>query len=185
LLCALCAGCIFSPKKDDGGGGVVVPPPVYPKRDSPKNAILYLTLAWENRDSVRIDSVYADDYAGTSSDLTDPNDIPLNFAKSDEVRLVGNMAQSQSIVSVDMDFGIQGGWIEGNYASDPPDWRYVQIPSFTIYVNDSAEGEWRATYPAPKIIWRLEFTLRPDPDLSTPSEPVWQVVRWVEDRAKL
>ena len=185
LLCALCAGCIFSPKKDDSGGGVVEPPPDYPKRDTPKNAILYLTLAWENRDSVRIDSVYADNYVGTSSDLTDPNDVPLTFAKSDEVRLVSNMAKSQSIVKVDMDFGLQAGWSEGNYVSDPPDWYYVLIPSFTIYVNDSVEGEKQATSPAPKTIWRFEFTVRPDPDLSSPADTVWQVVRWVEDRAKL
>jgi len=185
LVGALCAGCIFSPKRDDDGGGGPPPPPVYPKRDTPKNAILYLTLAWANRDSVRIDSVYADDYVGESLDLVSPGSVTLNFAKSDEVHSVGAMAVSQSVLKAEMDFGVQVGWVEGNYASDPPDWRYVQIPSFRIYVNDTVKGEYRAESPTAKIIWTFEFTLRPDPVLSTPEEPVWEIVRWTESRANL
>jgi len=178
-MVALGGGCIFSPHKDDDP-----PPPkviVYPKLDSPKNAILFLTIAWSNRDSVMIDSVYADDYAGNSIDLTDPTPETLPFTKSDEKRAVHQMAESQSIVTVSMDFGVQGGWHEDHYASDPPDWRYVQIPAANIYVNDAVLGEYRAQYPEPGKTWIFEFKVKPVPN-GTP-DPVWKIVEWVESRA--
>lgn len=182
LVAVLGSGCIFSPKKDPNRRDPP-PPRVYPQRNTPKNAVLYLAYAWSDRDSVRIDSVYAADYEGNSLDLTDP--IPGNekFFKSDEVHIVGAMAKNRNIVKTEMDFGLQGGWFESSYVSDPPDWRYVQIPSFRIYVNAGADGEFLAKYPGTKAeTWILEFTMRPTYPAWAGGEVVWEIVRWVENR---
>lgn len=179
LMAALGGGCIFSPHKDDDP-----PPPkviVYPKLDSPKNAVLFLTVAWSNRDSVMIDSVYADDYTGNSIDLTDDTPEPLPFTKSDEVRAVQQMAESQSIVAVSMDFGVPFGWQEGHYSGDPADWVYVQIPSANIYLNDSVQGEYRAQYPEVGNTWIFEFKVKPVSNGT--ADPVWKIVEWKEERA--
>ena len=183
LLAALGGGCIFSPHKDDDPP-TPKPPRVYPVRNTPKNAVLYLTYAWEDRDSVRIDSVYADDYVGSSVDLTDPNAENLNFAKSDEVRTVGALALSHTIVTVTMDFGVPFGWEQDHYVSDPPDWVYVRIPTFTIYIQDPAQdgGEYRARSPEAGKTWFFEFTLKPTYPNGPSADPVWQIVRWVESR---
>jgi hypothetical protein len=179
------SGCIFSPDRGNGG-----PPPkpivVYPKRITPKSAVLFLTIAWSARDSAQIDSVYADDYEGTSNDLNDPTAQNLRFVKSDEVRAVGAMALSSNIVTTSMYFGPTETWIEDHYVSDPPEWRYVQIPSFEIYVNAGADGEFRAKHPgAISQTWLLEFTLRPTYPNGPSGEPVWEIVKWVENRANL
>lgn len=181
LLAALGGGCIFSPHKDDDPP-TPKPPRVYPVRNTPKNAVLYLTYAWEDRDSVRIDSVYADDYEGTSIDLVDPANPSFIFHKSDEVRTVGAMALTQNIQTIDVDFALPAGWIEGNYASDPPEWRYVQIPSPNIYIHDIVEGEYRAR-PQGGETWIFEFTLRPTYPNGTAEEAVWEIVKWVESRS--
>lgn len=176
-------GCIFSPEK--GKKPPTKPPVVYPKRDTPKNAVYFLTIAWGARDSAQIDTVYADDYQGTSNDLTDDTAQNLSFVKSDEIRAVGAMALSQNIISATMDFGLQSGWIEDHYVSDPPDWRYVQIPSFTIYVNDPTIGEYSAKSPRNGETWIFEFTLRPTYPNGPSGQAVWEIVKWVESRAKL
>jgi hypothetical protein len=182
-LVGVLGGCIFSP--DKGKDPPIKPPVVYPKRDTPKNAVLFMTVAWGARDSAQIAAVYADDYQGSSNDLSDPSAQNLSFVKSDEVRAVGAMALSQNIVTATMDFGIQGGWFEEHYVSDPPDWRYVQIPSFSIYVKDLVLGEYSAKSPRNGETWIFEFTLRPTYPNGPSGEPVWEIVKWVESRAKL
>lgn len=180
-MAALSGGCIFSPHKDDDPPKPK-PPVVYPPRNTPQNAVLFLTVAWANRDSVQIDSLYADEYTGSSIDLTESNPENLSFVKSDEVRSVGAMALSTSIVTVSMDFGLQQGWLEGSYATDPPEWRWVQIPSANIYINDGVKGEYRAQYPEAGNTWIFEFTLKPTYPNGPSEQPVWQIVRWVETR---
>jgi len=185
LLCLagiLAAGCIFSPEKSKGK--VIPPPPIeFPPRDTPKNAVLYLTRAWSARDSVRIDSVYADEYTGTSNDATDPTAQNLTFVKSDEVRAVGALALSRTLTSaITMDFGLESGWFETQYVSDPPDWRVVQIPSFSITLNDSEKGEFSAKSPRPKETIIFEFALKPTYPNGPSGGQVWEIVRWTETR---
>jgi len=184
LIAFLGAGCIFSPDKKPPGG-IIKPPVVYPKRLTAKSAVKFLTIAWSERDSAQIDSVYADDYLGTSNDLDDPTAQNLSFVKSDEVHAVGAMARNPNIVSTSMDFGLSENWVEDHYVTDPPDWRYVQIQNFEIYVN-AGSVEYRAKYPNPVIsqTWFFEFTLRPTYPNGPTGEPVWEIVRWTENRAK-
>ena len=181
------AGCIFSPKRDPDIKPPDRPPTTFAPRDTPKNAILYLTQAWSARDSVRIDSVYAVEYAGTSSDLLDPNNpVELSFTKSDEVRVVSRMALDQSIQYAKMEFYSQNTWNEEHLLSDPADYRTVTVPFFkieVIYV--AAEDGWAVTSPTSGQTWLFNFTLRPTYPSWAAGKAVWEIVRWEEQRAKL
>ena len=169
--------------KDDVVTKPILPTPiVYPVRSTPENALLYMMMAFENRDSVRTDSVYAEDYVGTSLDLVDPNPETLTFTKSDEVHIVGTLARSSSIVATHV-LSIQSSWFRTNYASNPPGWATIQIPIFAVYVNDVVNGEYQMRIPLSGESWIFEFTLEPTiPDPSSPTDTTWQIVRWVESR---
>lgn len=159
---------------------------LYPIRSTPKNAVLYMAVAFANRDTVRTDSVYADDYEGASTDLTDLSPTTFVFFKSDEIRALGNMARSNSITLVQMDLGSPAGWLQVHNLADPPDWTTIQVPSFHIYVNDTVEGELSVRAPASGQINVFEFTLRPTtPDPTSPTDTTWAIVRWRESRAQL
>jgi len=183
LVGTLASGCIFSPKKDKD-----IPPdkpPIsYTKRNTAKGAVQYLSQAWTNRDSVRIDSVYADDYGGESIDLTDPNAQNLTFVKSDEVRTVGALALAQEITYTNMNLNLPGTWIEFSLASDPPEWRTIQVPNFKIEVLAGVNEGFSVTSPHGGELWLFEFTLRPTYPDGPSAEPVWEIVRWKESRSK-
>lgn len=143
-----------------------------------------MAAAFERRDSVRTDSVYADDYEGTSVDMADPVPATFTFHKSDEVRIVSKMTLSNSITYIRVDFGPQNTWSRVQYASDPPEWVTLQIPHFIIEVNDAVQGEFRASSPSPGVIQIFEFSLRPTFPNGPSGTPVWEVVRWVENRSE-
>ena len=170
--------------KKDGPLKPIPPAPiVYPDRSTPENALLYMTIAFSNRDSVRTDSIYADDYEGTSTDLIDPSQPTFVFAKSDEIKVVAAMAQSSSITYVNVDFKHPNTWASFHYATDPPEWVTIQIPNFIIEVHELTDG-FTARSPASGETWIFEFTLKPTtPDLSSPTDTTWQIVRWVESRS--
>ena len=154
---------------------------VYPIRSTPKNAVLYLVVAFANRDSVATDSVYADDYEGTSTDMTDPGSVTLTFTKGDEVRAVGGLALDQHITFVEMDLKSLDSWNETHYANDPSDWVTVQIPHFKITVFASSGEGFVANSDASGETWIFEFTVKPT---NGPSGTTYQVVRWVESRTQ-
>ena len=178
LVGALSGGCIFSPEK----GKKVIPPVVYPKRNTPQNALLFLRKAWESKDSLQIAAVYADDYAGSSIDLTDPGSTTLDFAKSDEVHAVHWLAINQNITFLQMELYSKDSWIEVHYAGDPSDWVTLQIPHFKIEVRDLNNNGYVATDSGDGETWIFEFTLRPT---GPPSDPIWEIVKWTESRAKI
>lgn len=159
-------------------------PFVYPDRSTPEHALLYMAAAFERRDSVRTDSVYADDYEGTSVDMTEPFPATFTFHKSDEVGIVGEMALSNSIIYIRVDFGPQNTWSRVQYASDPPEWVTLQIPHFIIDVNDAVLGEFRTSAPSPGVSQIFEFSLRPTFPNGPSGTPVWEIVRWVESRSE-
>ena len=161
-----------------------VPPIVYPVRSTPKNAVRYMVTAFVGRDSVRTDSVYADDYEGSSIDLTDPNPTALAFTKADEVRVVGAMRGSVTLIRADMNFGPSESWAQTHDGSDPVGWVSIQVPSYDIYIIDDA-GDYRVQAPSPGQTQIFEFTLKPTtPDASSPTDTTWTIVRWVESRAQ-
>ena len=169
-------------------GRRIIDPPVfvYPDQSTPKHTVLRMAAAVVRRDSVMTDSVYADDYEGTSIDLRDPSPETLTFTKADEIGAVGAMARSSSIISVVMDLGLPAGWNEIHYASDPPGWIAVQIPAYSIYVNDTVQGEYQTQSPAPGETILFELTLKPiTPAPSSPTDTTWTIVRWVESRDHL
>jgi hypothetical protein len=176
LAVVVLAGCgIFNPDDcedcDGGGGGGTV----YPPRNSPENAILYLKAAWENKDSVRVDSVYAEDYLGTSVWQSDPGgSVSLSFAKTDEVRAVGGLYLDQQISNVTLDFKPPSGWQKYQYSSDPPSYIAINIPYPKISVT---RGE--TTYEVTETT-SFEFTLKPV--ASAPDDTLWEIIRWNEVR---
>lgn len=141
-----------------------------------------MQTAWESRDSVRIDSVYAIEYQGSSLDQGDPNSGTLRYAKSDEVRVVGEMARSLEIVAVDMNLSSPSTWFFTHNASDPPGWVTVTIRFFTITVDLSNMTTHRASTADRTDLWLFDFTLKPIPDSASPTDTTWQVVRWNEVR---
>ena len=182
IVSVLGGGCIFSPDQDNKKKP---PPPVtYPVRDTPTNAILFYQKAWENKDSVQVAVVYADDYTGSSVDLTDPSATTLNFVKSDEVRSVGWLALNQKITFLEMEFYSPYQWQPIQYPNDPSDWVTLQIPHFRIEVRDvDSNGFLANSDDASGVTWIVEFTLKP---ISQPAgPPLWEIVRWTESRANL
>ncbi len=175
LLVAGDSGCIFSPKKDTTRPPVT-PPPVYFAPDIPQNTLQNLVTAYENRDSVRCKAVYADDYQGTSQDLTDPNQPPpLVFFKQDEINHVGALYRSSGISKVEFKIGSPSVWTR--LTSDDaghPDWAIINIYGHRVSVFDGAT-EYRADGTN-----TFEFKFKPTIDASQRTDTMWTVVRWVE-----
>src|SRR6202008_3783079 len=119
-------------------------------------------------------SVYDDSYEGSSTDLTDPSSVAFTFTKADEVRIVGALALSTSILRTQINLGLAGGWIHTHYASDPPGWIAVQVPAYSIHINDLANGEYEVRSPGIGRMQTLEFTLQPtSPDPTSPTDTTW------------
>jgi len=170
--------------KDDGPIKPPTPQPiVYPDQSTPKNTVLRMSMAVANRDSVVTASVYADDYEGSSNDLDGPIPEAFTFTKADEIRVIGAMALSNSIVSVDMDLGHPATWFQHHFVSDPPDWVTIEVPGYRIYVNDVDLGEFGMQSPSAGETRIFEFRLRPTtPDSTSPTDTTWTIVRWTEIR---
>ncbi|HEX7077136.1 MAG TPA: hypothetical protein VF363_01810 [Candidatus Eisenbacteria bacterium] len=170
VLCALATlgvGCIFDPPKKT----IIIPPKliVYPPRNTPKNAVLYLKAAWENRDSTRADTVYAVNYTGTSS-VEGVSD--LTFGRLEEIRALGGVQIAQSVTRVTFDFHDPSTWIRQEYATDSSTWVAYSIPAPRIEV-DQLSGSLVADQST-----FFEFTMRPY--VVAPGDTLWQIVRWVE-----
>ncbi|HKQ18197.1 MAG TPA: hypothetical protein VJW75_00490, partial [Candidatus Eisenbacteria bacterium] len=129
-----------------------------------------MTIAFSNLDSVRTDSVYADDYEGRSTDLVDPSQPTFVFDKALEIKVVAAMAQSSAITYVGVDFLHPSTWNRFSYATDPPEWVTIQVPYFRIEVRDFADG-FTALSPVAGVTQVFEFTLRPiTPDPTSPTD---------------
>jgi len=180
LLVLGCGG--DTPTKPRGGDRLFV----FPDRSTPNNTILRMEIAFSARDSVVTASVYSDNYEGSSDDFTDPTAVHLTFTKADEVRVVAELARSTSIVQSNVDLGISSGWFHTHYVTDPAGWVSIQVPAFSIYVNDAARGEYATSSPSPGVTQIFEFTLEPTtPDPSSPTDTTWTIVRWVESRSHI
>jgi hypothetical protein len=170
----------------DGPGKIVEPQrDLYPDRSTPTNTLIRLASAFARRDSVVTASVYADDYDGSSIDMTDPNADTLSFNRGDEVRAVGAMALSGGIYFTRMELYSQATWSQFHNVTDPPNWITIQIPHFTIEIRDASGADFTATSESPGDTWIFEFTLKPTPDTSSPTDTTWTIARWVESRAHL
>lgn len=175
MLAVGSAGCIFSPKKDTKTPPVN-PPAVYVLPSYPADALQNLVTAYVNRDSVRCIAVYADDYLGSSKDLTDPNSPPeLVFHKQDELNHVGALYHASSITEVIFNIGSPGTWTRlTSDDANHPDWAVIQVVSHDVEVTDGATRyEAKGTNP-------FIFKFKPTLDSSMPSDTMWTVVRWVE-----
>ncbi|HEX7078514.1 MAG TPA: hypothetical protein VF363_08830 [Candidatus Eisenbacteria bacterium] len=146
--------------------------PIYPSRSTPRNALLYYKAAWENRDSTRIDTVLAEDYAGSSADQSET----LQFSKADEIRALGGIQLSQRVTRVIVDLHDPSTWIWQYYAGDSAAWVSYSIPSPRIEVDDVVMGSLLADQST-----FMEFTFRPTtPAPASPTDTLWTIVRWRE-----
>lgn len=166
----LAAGGCGKKDKVVGPSDQPVPQP-YPVRSTPQNALLYYKAAWENRDSTRVDSVLADDYAGASTDLSGTS----TFSKADEIRIMRRMHEDPNVTGVVVDLRNPATWIRQSYAGDPPDWIALDLPSPRIevfYVFDEILAD-QSTF--------MEFKFRPaSPARASPTDTLWSIVRWTE-----
>lgn len=171
----LLSGCIFSPEKK--APRKTVPKIEYLKPISPSSALQNLIAAYQNRDSVQTDLVYADDYDGTSTDPSLPTQIPA-FSKADEVRHVGRLKLDPNIVSVFLDLGSLGTWqVLDGYASDPPGWKIIPINNQTVRIEDISRA---TTWQSQNQV--IEYTFKPTfvPGAPAEEDTTWTVVRWTE-----
>ena len=159
----------------------IVPVPFqYPAPNSPQNAVLIYKYAWERKDTVQTQSILNDVYIGKSTDLTDVIPIMLAFSKSDEVRIVANMARDSTLYYVSVDLGPSSSWIRLRYESDPLGWASIQIPHASVTIQQGVEIY---TADAPSY---MEFTLKPTPPTAGSGyDTTWTIVRWTETRISL
>jgi hypothetical protein len=152
-------------------------PPVittYPIRNSPINAVEYLRLAWQDRDSTHADSVLAGDYHGTSTDEGTTGTTTLSFLKSDEMNALHRLKDELTITSLTMDFRQPGSWSLEQYPGDPPDWVVVKVENPNIQMNTTNNN---TIYTVSPNKTTFEFKTTP---VTSGSQTLWQVVRWEE-----
>ena len=141
------------------------------------SALQNLVAAYQNRDSVQTDSVYANDYDGTSTDPSLPTQIPA-FSKTDEVRHVGRLKLDPNIVSVFLDLGAPNTWqVLDGYASDPVGWKIIPINNQTVRIEDISRA---TTWQSQNQV--IEYTFKPTfvPGAPAEEDTTWTVVRWTE-----
>ncbi len=147
-------------------------PDPYPLRNTPFNAVEYLRLSWEKRDSTRADSVLADDYQGTSTD-NGTTVTTISFVKSDETRALHGLKDDTNITSLSMSFGPQQSWRLDQYPNDPPDWVVVIIDNPYIQLRSVSGNDFDVSPDKTSF----EFKTMP---VVEGSRTLWQVVRWEE-----
>jgi hypothetical protein len=149
------------------------PPPPPPVRDTPANAVEYLRLAYENRDSTAADTVLADDYQGNSTDHGTTT-TTLSFVKSDEIRALHGLKDDLEITKIGMNWGTPTSWILDQYAGDPPDWVVVKISAPNILVQKTTGSDLAVSS---TNLTTFEFKTKP---VVSGSQTLWEVVRWTE-----
>lgn len=149
----------------------VIEPP--PGRTTPQQGVEYYRLAWENRDSTRVDSVLAAGYQGTSTEIG-PNPVTLSFVKSDEIRALHNMKDDVSITQVTLDFGPPSSWTQTSDPGDPPGWALVIVHNFQILINRYGGSDLAVSSSSGTT---MEFKLEPT---ASGTDTTWQIVRWKE-----
>jgi hypothetical protein len=173
FLLLVAAGCGLTPPTEPP---TPEPPPPYPIRNTPENAIEYLRLAWERKDSLAVDSVDASDYEGISTDLADPGGTSvLSFTERQEIDAVANLRRDPLVGTVIFSLPASILWERIPYANDPPTWVSILIKqniSLTVYKtnpDDRDDTGWGVDAS------KFEFTLKPVGSL-------WEIVRWKEIR---
>jgi hypothetical protein len=170
-LAAILAGC---GKGHDHIIGPDPPPTPFQYADlkTPQHALLNVKQVWENRDSVRTAQIYADDYAGTSTDQGDNS--TLTFSKSDEVHVIGTLRRDGNITTVRVVLPPESTWVRTRYSSDPSGWTAIDLPTggvlIGVYDTNGDEEAKSATF--------LEFKFRPTAIAGT--DTTWAIVRWTE-----
>jgi hypothetical protein len=147
-----------------------------PPRDTPQNALSFLDVAYETRDSVRIATIYDSTYTGTSTNLVD--NVTTDLTYEDEIRHVAALARIPG-VRVTFDMGPQVTW-ERRASDDPshPEWATIQISgySYQIRIDDQAESIQAQGEPGSF----QEFTFAPSVDSTSATDTLWSIVRWRE-----
>lgn len=177
LLAGLLGGCIFSPERSPGPGPP--PPIVYPILDQPSRVLLALETAYSKRDSVGYVNLFDRyDYLGQSYDPN--NDSTATFRWADEQKHIQKLASVSTIIGdVYFDLGSETSWTR--LSSDDlshPEWAVIQISGavFTIRIDDGGN-----TYEVHGSNEFFTFTFKPTPNLTSPSDTLWNIIRWKEN----
>lgn len=135
------------------------------------NAILYLKAAWVNRDSLAADTVYADNYVGTSSE----SGVQLPpFAKTDEIQALAGVEKDPTVTGVIVDFKDPINWTYTAYSSDPPSWVAYSIfqPRISVFTTTDEQRADASTF----------FEFKMQPQVVAPGDTLWQIIRWTESQ---
>jgi hypothetical protein len=167
--CGLNDPDVCKPPQDCDGGTTLE----YPPRTTPRQAVEYLRQAWEKRDSTRADTVYTEDYEGTSVDQMDPTPSTLKFGKSDEIRAIGGLQRDQEITKVSMTFADSSQWDVVSYPGEDPDWVAVIVRNNPyIYISKSTGSDLKVEGSE-----RFEFRTKP---IVSGGKTLWRIVQWTE-----
>lgn len=175
LAIFVAAGCgILDPGQTHGHGGGSSQ---YLDLKTPEHVMQNLSTAWHNRDSSETLQLYAPDYIGTSTDVTD--NTSLNFTRDAEVGVVGALRRTASITTVNLILPAESTWTHTTYQGDPASWRAIQFPAAAVIVQVyDPNGDWEA-----KSSTFLEFKFRPVS--VSGADTTWGIVRWTEVAASL
>jgi len=170
LAIALCVAVVVGCGKKDK---IVGPPatPTYPALTSPQQVLVALRMAYVAKDSIEYDLLFDHDYVGTSVDLRfgAPADT-LAFA--DEARHIEALARSITAI---VDLQLTPTMTRSRDPGDPPGWALIQNPIYSLRFDDGA-GSYVVT-PSSETI---EFRFIPTPDITSPTDTTWKIIRWSE-----
>lgn len=171
LALGLAAGC-GSDGPDDHILGPP-PPPAYSTRTTPQSTVDDYRLAWENRDSTEVQLVLADDYEGTSTDVSSGGPEILTFTKSDEVRAVHSIKADATVNRVTVNFGPMSSWTRDSYPVDPPGWAVIIVHNVQVIIHSNIGNDLVVSPYATSNEFKLKPTV-------TGADTTWQIVRWSE-----
>lgn len=153
------------------------PGPTYPESSTPQNVLLALELAYANRDSTQYTGLHDSTYTGSSVDLQDPGNV-IDLVFQDEARHIAALAKTPSLTAY-LELGSSSTW-ERIPSDDPshPEWAIIQIVGSEYRVEITEATNTLGVVGEPGTF--LEFAFSPKLDSVSPTDTLWQIVRWRE-----
>lgn len=137
-------------------------------QSTPQRTLWSLKFAWEQRDSLRIREIYAEEYQGISYSP----DTTLMFSQDMEVSTVSAIGRDPDVRSVSMDLPLQNTWVSYASPQDPPGWIGIDVDSGMVVQLVTTDR----TYVARASSHTFKF--RP---YVTGADTTWRIVQWYEN----
>ena len=170
LLVAV-AGC--GGKKTTGPDQNTIP--TYAVPSTPSLVLRNLELAYSRRDTTEYDSLFDDNYTGTSTEYDSGVSEVLDFTKADETAHIRALKRSTSISMIRLQFPSTLQWYTDGF--DPPGWATIGITYLTLTIDDNPSS----FNVSPTVLMAFKFSPTA-PATSSPTDTTWKIIRWTELR---